>query len=144
MRDKYFLDTNIIIYSFDHQDEGKREISRALIADGLEKRNTSISYQVVQEFINVSTRKFEKQLTKEDCRMFIEQVLHPIWHVYPSKELIFSALNISEKWKYSFYDSLIIASAIEASSTVLYTEDLQHGQQIDNVKIVNPFLNYNN
>jgi len=140
MRDKYFLDTNIIVCSFDKQDGQKREIARNLISEGLENQNTSISYQVVQEFINVATRKFEDPLTYKDCRLFIEQVLNPLWHVYSSKELIYSALIILERWQYSFYDSLIIASAIEASSTVLYTEDLQHGQQIENVRILNPFL----
>jgi len=62
-----------------------------------------------------------------------------MWHVYPSKDLIFSALNITDRWNYSFYDSLIIASAIEASATILFSEDLQGGQTIDSLKIVNPF-----
>ena len=140
MRDKYFFDTNIIVYSFDYQNTRKREIARMLIAEALENQNSSISYQVVQEFINVSTRKFKNPLSTHDCKEFIEQVLHPIWHVYPSKELMISALNFSERWNYSFYDSLIIASAIEVSATVLYTEDLQHGQKINTLQIINPFI----
>lgn len=140
MSDKYFLDTNIIVYSFDDHDEQKKEIAQSLISDGIENQHTSISYQVVQEFINVSTRKFEIPLTTSDCKTFIENVLYTIWHVYPSKELIFSALNIAEKWKYSFYDSLIIASAQEVSASILYSEGLQHGQKIDSLQIVNPFL----
>lgn len=139
MSDKCFLDTNIIVYSFDDEDARKKEIAQTLISDGIEYQNTSISYQVVQEFINVSTRKFQEPLTTTDCKIFVENILHPIWHVYPSKELIFSALNIAEKLKYSFYDSLIIASAQEVSASVLYSEDLQNGHKIGSLHIVNPF-----
>ncbi len=139
MSDKYFLDTNIIVYSFDDGDARKKEIAQTLISDGIEYQNTSISYQVVQEFVNVSTRKFQVPLTTTDCKIFVETILHPIWHVYPSKELIFSALNIADKLKYSFYDSLIIASANEVSASILYSEDLQNGQKIGSLQIVNPF-----
>lgn len=139
MSDRYFLDTNIIVYSFEDEDIRKKEIAQDLISDGIEKLHTSISFQVVQEFINVSTRKFKKPLTTSDCQKFVDNVLHPIWHVYPSKELLFSALKITNRWQYAFYDSLIIASAIEASATILFSEDLQDGQTIDSLKIVNPF-----
>jgi len=60
--------------------------------------------------------------------------------VYSSPELFHQALEIMDKWRYSFYDSLIIASAIQADCTILYSEDIQHGQKIMNLSIINPFL----
>lgn len=140
MKDKFFLDTNIFIYSFDHESPEKRNIARKLIQSGLEENNTFISYQVVQEFINVSTRKFEKPLTPADTKLYLNAVLMPMCVVYPNTELFQYAIDISSRYDFSFYDSLIIASAIESSADILYSEDLQHNQKIQSLKIVNPFL----
>ena len=140
MSDRYFLDTNIIIYSFDSGEKEKQNISKELIASGLKHSHTSISYQVIQEFINVATRKFAQPLSYNDCKFYIDHVLKLMWEVNPSQNLFHEALGIAEKWKYSFYDSLIIASALEASCNILYSEDLQHKQKIYSLKIVNPFL----
>jgi len=140
MSDKYFLDTNIIIYSFDSGEKEKQNISKELIASGLKNSHTSISYQVIQEFVNVATRKFDQPLSYNDCKFYVDHVLRLMWEVYPSQNLFHEAISIAEKWKYSFYDSLIIASALEASCNILYSEDLQHKQKIYSLKIVNPFL----
>lgn len=139
MNDRYFLDTNIIIYSFDDRDSDKQETAKALITDGLLHNQAVISYQVVQEFVNVSTRKFTVPLTLTDCKLYVDSVLGPMWEVYSSKELVHSAFDIAGRWQYSFYDSLIIASALEASCNILYSEDLQHGQKVYSLQILNPF-----
>jgi predicted nucleic acid-binding protein len=55
-------------------------------------------------------------------------------------DLLRRTIDISEKWKYSLYDSMIVAAALQADCAVLYSEDLQHGQQIESLAIVNPFL----
>lgn len=140
MSDRYFLDTNIIVYSFDEQNPYKQETAKKLIKDGLIQNQCIISYQVIQEFINVSTRKFETPLSLKDCQLYVDTVLVPMWEVYSSKDLVHSAFDITDRWQYSFYDSLIIAAAIEASCNILYSEDLQHEQKIYSLQILNPFI----
>ena len=141
MSDRYFLDTNIIVYAYEKNDLKKQRVAKDLIIEGISNDLASISYQVVQEFVNVATKKFKSPIKWSDCQLFIDRSLALIWDVNPSKELIHSAMNISERWKYSFYDSLIIAAALEAGCSILYSEDLQHKQQIYSVQILNPFLN---
>ena len=138
--DRYFLDTNILVYSFDEANPQKLKISQDLIAFGLESGKASISYQVVQEFINVSTRKFTKPLTYVDVGKYYNNVLLPLYEISSSSDLFTKALSIAERWKYSFYDSLIISGALFANSDILYSEDLQHQQKIERLTIVNPFL----
>jgi len=140
MSGRYFIDTNIFIYSFHEEDPHKREISRRLISDALGNSAGVISYQVVQEFLAAATRKFKKSLTFKDSQRYLAVVLEPLCEVYSSPELFHQALEIMDKWRYSFYDSLIIASAIQADCSILYTEDMQHGQEIMNLGIKNPFL----
>lgn len=139
MKDKFFLDTNVFIYLFDDASPVKKQKSKELIQEGLDEYHAFISYQVVQEFINVSTKKFENPLSPDDCKLFLNSVMMPLWRVFPSEELFNSAIDISGRYQYSFYDSLIIAAAVELNATILYSEDLQHGQKIDELTIINPF-----
>jgi predicted nucleic acid-binding protein len=140
MSAKVFLDTNIFAYSFDRRDPSKRDVALELIQKTSESKKARISYQVVQEFVNVATKKFNTPLKSSDARMYVESIMMPMWHVNSSPGLTIKALDIQERWSYSFYDSLIIASAIEAGCSILYSEDLQHGQTIEGLKIINPFL----
>lgn len=140
MKDDFFLDTNISVYCFDKTDKRKFKIANNLLEKRFTKGKAVISYQVVQEFINVSLTKFEHPLNKKDQNDFLNNILEPLWRVYPDSELFTSSINICSRWKYSFYDSLIIASALSANCNILYSEDLQHGQTIKKLKIVNPFL----
>ncbi len=114
MRDKYFLDTNIIVYSFDNTDQGKQDTSRQLIKSGLETGKGIISFQVIQEFLNVATRKFATPISYKDSRIYLASVLGPLCEVYASIELYQLGLEISERWKFGFYDALIIAGSIQA------------------------------
>ncbi|MFY0696648.1 MAG: PIN domain-containing protein [Balneola sp.] len=140
MSDRYFLDTNIIVYAYESEDLNKQKIAKELIIKGVSNNTASISYQVIQEFVNVATKKFKSPIKWSDCQLFIDRSLALIWDVNPHKELIYSAINIAERWKYSFYDSLIIAAALEAGCSTLYSEDLQHNQKIYSVQIINPFV----
>lgn len=139
MSDKIFFDTNIFAYSFDHSDLKKKKRASNLIKTHLENRTGVISYQVVQEFINVAYRKFKRPMGMRELERFIEDVLSPFWEIYASKDLIFSAIGIKEQFNFSFYDSLIIAAALEAGCSTLYSEDLQHEQKIYSVQIIDPF-----
>jgi predicted nucleic acid-binding protein len=139
MRDKFFLDTNILIYSFDASQPDKQKISRDLIKVGLEKGIGCISYQVIQEFLNVATRKFAVPISYDDSRIFLLTVLEPLCEVYASIDLFHRTLELAERWKYTFYDALIIAAALQNRCTILYSEDLQDGQIIHELKITDPF-----
>lgn len=140
MNDKYFLDTNIFVYSFDSSQPEKQEIAGQLIKNGIESGLGCISYQVIQEFLNVAGSKFATPLSSRDRKIYLSNILEPMCEIYSSIELYHLALEISERWKYGFYDSLIIASALQNNCNILYSEDLQSGQFIQNMKIVDPFL----
>ena len=139
MSAKYFLDTNVIISSFDDRMPEKKNRSLSLIAEALQSGDGIISWQVIQEFLNVATRKFEVPLKPEDARLYLQKVLHPLCQVFPDLDIYQDALNLQEKTNYSFYDALILAGALREGCSMLYSEDLQDGQQVDGLKIVNPF-----
>jgi predicted nucleic acid-binding protein len=139
MNDKFFLDTNVFVYSFDGSAPSKRKKAEGLIRDAIGKRNGCISFQVVQEFLNTATRKFSTPLSADDALLYLTRVLEPLCEVFADVALYRSAIETMNAFHYSFYDSLIIASALQAGCKVLYTEDLQHGQKIKGLKILNPF-----
>jgi predicted nucleic acid-binding protein len=89
--------------------------------------------------LNVVTRKLPTPMTAEDAGRFLEQVLGPLWKIYPSLALYRRALGVQARYRYSFYDSLIIAAALDAGCSRLYSEDLQDGQRIEELTIENPF-----
>ena len=140
MNDKFFLDTNILVYTFDDEDLGKRDRARALVAEALSGSRGIVSYQVIQEFLNAALRKFAKPLTAADAERYLTVVLEPLCAVFAGFDLYHQAIDIAERWKYSFFDSLIIASALQAGCTVLYSEDLQHGRKIGGLRILDPFV----
>ena len=132
-----FLDTNILVYLFDEVDDEKRETSEHLVQQALHAENGCISYQVVQETINVITRKLNAP--PEKARQLLNHILIPLWRVNPTRALYQRGLDLQTRYGFGFYDSLIVAAALEAGCKTLYSEDLQHGQQIDGVTITNPF-----
>ena len=138
-KDNYFIDTNIVIYLFDKKNDEKRKIAEKLLKEALVTSNGIVSFQVIQEFCNAALRKFEKPLTISDCKKFINKFLYPLCDIHPILEIYDLALDIKEETGYSFYDSMILASAIYGKCKVLLSEDLQNGQIIKGVKIVNPF-----
>lgn len=140
MSGRYFLDTNILAYCFDETAPEKRERANQLVREGLERRVGVISYQVVQEFINLALRRFEPRMGVDDVRQYAAVVLRPMLAVGSSMALYQRALEIVERYRFSWYDSLIVASALESRCEVLYSEDLQHKQRIESLEIVNPFL----
>ncbi len=140
MNDKYFLDTNILIYSVDNLEMIKKNRSLALVNEGVISRKGVISWQVLQEFLNVATRKIETAFKPQDLNEYMKKILNPLCEIYPDINLYQDALEIKISTNYSFYDSLILASAIKAECTILYSEDFQAGQIINGVKVVNPFI----
>ncbi|HPI74699.1 MAG TPA: PIN domain-containing protein [bacterium] len=140
MKGRYFLDTNIFIYSFDLSNSAKQQKANQLIKAALVENKGCISYQVIQEFINVATRKFVAPLSILDCHRYVDSVLYPLCQIFTSIDLYHQALDLMQRWQYSFYDALILAAALQADCTVLYSEDLRHNQSIKSLTILNPFL----
>jgi predicted nucleic acid-binding protein len=139
MNAEVFLDTNIFIYQLDGSDPEKSSIAQDIIFQGLANRSACISWQVLQECVNTIRRKAEIPLNQYKVRQYVETVLFPLWTVVSTKEIYLKALNIHNRHCFAFWDSLIIASALDSGCSKLYTEDLQHGQNIQDLKIVDPF-----
>lgn len=140
MKDRYFLDTNIVLYTFDHKDLRKKKIASDLIQNGLIYSISRVSFQVIQEFMNVTTRSGILELKPEDVIQYTSEILIPQCDMRPTFELLFEALHIQRIFKYSFYDSLIISAAIEQQCRILYSEDLHHHHKLKGLEIVNPFV----
>lgn len=140
MSAEYFLDTNLFIYQLEALDEQKSTTADDLIRQAIATGEGCISFQVVQECLNTVVRKAEIPLDTYQARTYLETVLVPLWCVYPSPALYGRTLDLQARYQFSFYDSLIVAAALEAGCTRLLTEDLQHGQQIETLTIENPFL----
>ena len=136
-----FLDTNIFVYAFLASEPLKRAKAVELIETSLGSGCGCISYQVVQEFANVARKKFVTRLSASDCKAFIDAAMQPLMRVTSRTELVHRAMDLQDELKYSFYDCLIIAAALEAGADTLYSEHLQHWQLLHGtLRIVNPFL----
>jgi predicted nucleic acid-binding protein len=135
-----FIDSNVFIYLFDETDDRKRDTAERIVDSALQTHNASISFQVVQETLNVLTRRLPTPMTVEGAKRFMELVLAPLWKVSPSPALYHHALDVQARYRYGFYDSLIVAAALDAGCSRLYSEDLQDGQRIEGLTIENPFL----
>ena len=134
-----FIDTNVFVYLFDETDDRKRIKAKEIVRAALETRSARISHQVVQETLNVVTRKLPTPMTVEKARQFLEQVLMPLWQIMPSPVLYRRGLEIQARYGFSFYDSLIVAAALESGCNRLFSEDMQHGQHVEGLTIENPF-----
>jgi predicted nucleic acid-binding protein len=94
---------------------------------------------VVQEFFNVALRGFAKAMSGADAEQYLSTTFRPLLSVHSSIALYGEALRVGAKFRLPWYDSLIVASAIEGECDILFSEDFQDGQQIGNVTISNPF-----
>jgi predicted nucleic acid-binding protein len=135
----FFLDTNVLIYTFDRRDTAKRARARALVERALETGDGVVSYQVVQEFLNVALHRFDRPLAPDEAVRYLRDVLDPLCTVFSSLALYEHAISLQRRWRFSFYDSLIVAGALEAGCKTLYSEDLQDGQEVESLRISNPF-----
>ncbi|RLD09229.1 MAG: VapC toxin family PIN domain ribonuclease [Chlamydiae bacterium] len=139
MSAKFFIDTNIFVYTFDSTALIKQKKSQKIIAGALESGLGVISYQVVQEFINVATRKFKNPMSVHECRQYVETIMQPLCEIYPTFDLYKKSLETMNDTGYSFYNSLILSASIISHCKTLYSEDLQAGHKISGVTIRNPY-----
>jgi predicted nucleic acid-binding protein len=135
-----FLDSNVFLYSFDSENPAKREVAYRLMDSAIHARDASISFQVIQEVLNGISRRVRPRMETEDVRGFLDRFLEPLWDVMPSRRLYDQAFSLHSRYQFPFYDALIVAAALEAGCERLLTEDFQHGQTVDSLRIENPFL----
>ena len=140
MSDRFFLDTNIFVHSFDQNAPAKAQRSAQLIRQALTTQKGVISYQVVQEFFNVALRSFAQPMQPTDASQYLGTVFRPLLAVHSSQALYAEALQLQASSGFSWYDALIVSAAIQAKCDFLYTEDLQHGQRFGALQVRNPFL----
>jgi predicted nucleic acid-binding protein len=135
-----FLDTNILVYALGPHDVEKSTIANLLLLEGIATRQGTISYQVVQEFLNLALGKFNMPITADTAAGYVHDVVGGLQVIAWSLDLMESGLTIAARYRFSWYDSLIVAAALASGCETLYTEDLQHGQRIEGLTVVNPFL----
>jgi predicted nucleic acid-binding protein len=140
MSARFFLDTNIFIYSFDRSSATKNRRAAQLIRQAVATRKGIVSYQVIQEFFNVALRRFAQPMTVPEAEQYLSAVFRPLLAIQSSPALISETLRLTAKHRLSWYDSLIVAAATEGGCSILYSEDLQHGQRFGEVKVENPFV----
>lgn len=139
MADKYFVDTNVLVYAHDVFELQKGNQARALILKGLMEDRLVLSAQVLSEFFVTITQKIKHPLPLAKAREELE-ILRAASLVDIDADLVLEAVDLKIKYKYSYWDSLIIVTAIQGSCRRLYSEDLQSGHRLGSLEIVNPFL----
>lgn len=140
MSDRFFLDTNIFVYSFDSAESAKSLRANELIRDALASGKGVVSYQVVQEFLNVALRRFARPMTPLQTEQYLSITLIPLLAVHSSRSLYLQALRFCRDHSVSWYDSLILAGALEARCKILFSEDFQSGQRFGDLRVENPFF----
>jgi predicted nucleic acid-binding protein len=136
MTDPVFVDANVLIYALDDADRKKQQAAMAWRTELWKSRRGRISFQVLQEFYVKATQKWP--LTRAATRAEIRDLL--AWRpVVVDAGIVQQGWLIQDRFQLSFWDALIVAAAKAASCRYLLTEDLQHGQDLDGVAVVNPF-----
>lgn len=133
-----FIDTNVLVYSYDADSGYKHEMARQRLQGLWEAESGRISTQVLQEFYVTVTGKLSRPLSPRTAREIIDA--YRAWPVHrPEVDDLVAAAELEHRHRLSFWDSLILVSARRSGALTLLTEDLQTGQRFDEVVVVNPF-----
>jgi len=137
MTAQYFIDTNVLLYagSGANEDQAKKAIARQLLAQA----DIGFSAQVMQEFYHAAVRKERLKITHDEAVLILE-ALRPFPVLPVNRDLVLEAVDLRVRYRLSYWDAAIIVAAQHLGCDVLYSEDLNHGQIYDGVKVVNPFL----
>ena len=138
MKDRLFLDTNVLVYAYDRHDPRKQKTAQALLTEGIEKENAVLSVQVLGEFFNVVTRFIKQPMTPDEAQGAVSLFSHlPVQDI--DLDLVNRAINTHKMYRISYWDALIIAAAERTRCKLILTEDLSDGQKYHGVIVSNPF-----
>lgn len=133
-----FVDTNILIYAHDLSAGQKHSRAKILIQDLWQSTEGCLSIQVLQEFYVNITQKVAHPLPLESAAQIIADL--SVWQIHsPSPEDVLTAIRLQSRYRISFWDAMIIASAIQLGCQTLWSEDLNIGQVYDQVTVLSPF-----
>jgi predicted nucleic acid-binding protein len=138
MKERSFIDTNVLIYTDDADEPEKQNIALGLLKSGWHNGNAILSTQVLQEYFSAATRKLMVPVVKAQRK--IELLSHLEVASIQHQDIV-RAIEIHRLHAFSFWDALIVTMAQKTACSVLYSEDMQDGQKIGGVHIVNPFKN---
>lgn len=133
-----FVDTNVLVYAFDQSDSRKKQTAQKLITELTDRDLLRLSTQVLQELLVTLTRKVKQRCSNQEALAILEFLaVWPIVQIdYPA---IKAAVSVSEEARISFWDALVVVAAARSGASILYTEDLNDGQEILSVMVRNPF-----
>ncbi len=132
--ERIFLDSNVLLYAYSETDPHKRQIARGLA----DEHGAVVSTQILSEFANVVLRKF--RMSPPDARQRVAELAARCDVIAVTPAVIMDAIRVHERFGFGFFDSQVIAAALAAGATTLYSEDRHHGQTIDGqLRIVSPF-----
>ncbi len=138
MTDLVFVDTNVLIYRVDHADPEKQRRAESWLGTLWSGHNGRLSFQVLQEFYTTATRKLDPALDREAARTIVRSLL--AWQPVPvDARVVEGAWAVEERYGLSWWDALIVSAAQVADCRYLLTEDLQSGQDLGQVEVVDPF-----
>ena len=138
MSDRYFVDTNILMYAHDASAGEKHQRAKALVETLWRDRTGVVSTQVLQELAVNLRKKTKKPLDAKATKEIVADYL--VWQVIVNGgESILEALDIEARYRISFWDALVVQAAQASGAEILYSEDLSHGQIFGVVRVVNPF-----
>jgi predicted nucleic acid-binding protein len=134
-----FVDTNVLLYSEDAADPVKHRAARDWLRALWLRRRGRVSTQVLNEFYVNATRKLKPAMPSGDARAEVRR--YQRWQPWVvDHATVETAWAIESRFRLNYWDALMVAAAQQQGCTLLLTEDLQHDQQVDSVRIVNPFL----
>ena len=137
-RDLQFIDTNILIYAHDHSAGSRHARASDLIRELWLSGKGCLSIQVLQEFYVNVTQKVPKPLTPDAAAQIITDL--SAWEVHrPGVEDILDAIRLQDRYQISFWDAMIVSSAIQLDCRTIWSEDLSSGQVYDTVTAASPF-----
>lgn len=137
-RNLQFVDTNILIYAHDLSSGQKHTPARGLIQELWQSGEGCLSVQVLQEFYVNVTQKVAKPLALEVAAQIIADL--SVWQIHrPGVEDVLDAIRLQDRYQISFWDAMIIASAVQLGCQTLWTEDLNPGRVYDRVTVLSPF-----
>ena len=133
-----FVDTNVLIYAHDLSAGDKHSRARQLIQELWQSGEGCLSIQVLQEFCVNVTQKVAKPLAPEAAAQIVADLA--AWQIHwPGVEDVLDAIRLQQRYQLSFWDAMIVASAIQLGCETLWSEDMNPGQVYDRVRVLNPF-----